>query len=214
MICDQCRDIEQIFNERDARKQLKRYRKKGTAKSTRLLIDALIEAGVEGRDLLDIGGGIGVIQQELLRSGVTYAANVDAASGYVKVSREEAERQGFIDRVDYTHGNFVDLAPSVEKADIVTLDRVICCFPDMKTLVDLSAEKARKLYGIVFPRDTWWIKLGVRVLNPVFRIFSRTSFESFVHPTNEVDRMLRAKGMRRRYFRTAGMWQVMVYARA
>jgi len=214
MICDQCMGIEQIFNERDARKQLKKYRKKGAAKSTHLLVDALRGIGVKGRDLLDIGGGIGVIQQELFRSGVTYATNVDAASGYVKVSREEAERQGFIDRVDYTHGNFVDLAPSVEKADIVTLDRVICCFPDMKTLVDLSAEKARKFYGIVFPRDTWWIKLGVRVFNPLLRIFSRTSFESFVHPTNEVDRMLQAKGMRRAYFRTAGIWQVMVYVRA
>jgi magnesium-protoporphyrin O-methyltransferase len=213
MVCDQCRDIEQIFNEKDARKQLRKYLKKGASKSTRLLVSALEQEGVEGDNLLDIGGGIGAIQQELFKAGVTRAWNVDAASGYVQVSREEAKRGGFTDRVGYTHGNFVELASQVEEADIVALDRVICCFPDMKSLVALSAEKARKLYGLVFPKDTWWLKLGVFILNPLFRIFSRTSFESFVHPTDEVDSLLRSKGLQQRYYRTSGMWQIMVYAR-
>jgi magnesium-protoporphyrin O-methyltransferase len=176
MICDQCQDIEQVFNEKDARKELKKYLKKGAPKSTRLLVSALEKEGVEGGNLLDIGGGIGVIQQE--------AWNVDAASGYVEVSREEAKRQGYADRVGYTHGNFVELASEVEEADVVTLDRVICCFPDMRSLVALSAEKARNVYGLVFPKDTWWLKLAAAILNPLYQIFTRTSFESFVHPTD------------------------------
>jgi magnesium-protoporphyrin O-methyltransferase len=213
MICDQCQGIEEILNEKDARKELKKYLKKGASKSTRLLVSALEQEGVEGGSLLDIGGGIGVIQQELFKAGVTRAWNVDAASGYVQVSREEVKRRGFEDRVDYTHGNFVELASEVEDADIVTLDRVICCFPDMKSLVALSAEKARNLYGLVFPKDTWWLKLGVLIFNPLFGIFSRTSFESFVHATDEVDSLIRSKGLQPRFYRTSGVWQIMVYAR-
>jgi magnesium-protoporphyrin O-methyltransferase len=214
MICDQCRDIEQIFNEKDARKQLKRYLKKGAPKSTRVLIQALEGEGVEGNSLLDIGGGIGVIQRELFQAGLNRACNVDAASGYVKVSQEEAEGQGYSDRVGYIHGNFVEVAPEVGDADIVTLDRVICCFPDMKSLVALSASKARKLYGLVFPIDTWWMKLAAFILNPIYKIFSRTTFESFVHSTEEVDSLIRSTGLKRCFYRTSGLWQIMVYARA
>jgi magnesium-protoporphyrin O-methyltransferase len=166
MICDQCRDIEQIFNEKDARKQLKRYLKKGAPKSTRLLLAGLESEGVQGSSLLDIGGGIGVIQRELFQAGATRSCNVDAASGYVKVSQEEAERGGYADRAGYIHGNFVEVASEVGDADIVTLDRVICCFPDMKSLVALSAAKARKLYGLVFPVDTWWMRLAAFIFNP------------------------------------------------
>jgi magnesium-protoporphyrin O-methyltransferase len=115
--------------------------------------------------------------------------------------------------VGYTHGNFVELASEVEEADIVTLDRVICCFPDMTSLVALSAEKARNVYGLVFPKDTWWLKLAAAILNPVYQIFTRTSFESFVHPTDEVDSIIRSKGLQQRYYRTSGVWQIMVYAR-
>ena len=214
MICDQCRDIEQIFNEKDARKQLRRYLKKGAPKSTRLLLEGLESEGVEGSSLLDIGGGIGVIQRELLQAGAVRACNVDAASGYVTVSREEAERGGYADQVGYIHGNFVEVAPEVEDADIVTLDRVICCFPDMKSLVALSAAKARKLYGLVFPVDTWWMRAAAFFINPIYKLFSRTTFESYVHSTEEVDSLIQSTGLKRRFYRTSGMWQIMVYARA
>ena len=37
------------------------------------------------------------------------------------------------------------------RTDILTLDRVICCYPDMQKLVGLSAKRARKLYGLIYP---------------------------------------------------------------
>ena len=45
------------------------------------------------------------------------------------------------------------MSDEIEAADVVTLDRVICCYPDMEALVGRSAERALRLYGLVHPRD-------------------------------------------------------------
>jgi magnesium-protoporphyrin O-methyltransferase len=212
MDCCQCKGIETVFGEGEARGELKSYHKKGPAKTTRILIDALKEQGIEGMTLLDIGGGVGAIQYELLHDGVERARAVDASSAYIGVAREEAERQGLSDRVEYQHGNFVDMAPGIAPADIVTLDRVICCYHDVESLVGLSAEKAGRLYGLVYPRDTWWTRLAAWAGN-VWLWVARNPFRAFVHPTRTVEALVHERGLTRRFHRLSGPWQVAVYAR-
>ena len=212
MDCCQCQGIETVFDRKKADKELKQYRKDGPRKTTRLLLDALKSEGIEGMTLLDIGGGIGVVQHELLAAGASSATNVDAATAYIAAAKEEAERQGHADRVSHQYGNFVDLAPDIPPADIVTLDRVICCYHDMRSLVGLSAERARRLYGVVYPRDTWWMKAGMRVWN-LMQWISRSRFRAFVHPTEAVEAILREAGLERRFYRPGFLWQVAVYGR-
>jgi methyltransferase family protein len=212
MDCCQCKGIESVFDEKEARRHVESYRKGGPAKTTQMLIDALRAQGVEGMTLLDIGGGVGAIQHELLRNGVERATAVDASSAYVKAARKESERQGHAGRVEYVYGNFVDLAPGIAPADVVTLDRVICCYHDVQSLVGLSAEKAGSLYGLVYPRDTWWLRVGIELGNVWLRV-TRNPFRAFVHPTRTVEGLVRARGLRRRYYRTTGLWQVVVYGR-
>jgi len=212
MDCCQCKGIETVFNEKEARGKLKAYREDGPAKTTRMLIDALRAQGVVGMTLLDIGGGVGAIQHELLRAGVERATAVDASSAYLKAARQEAEQQGNADRVSFHQGNFVDLAPEIPPADIVTLDRVICCYHDVQSLVGLSAQKASALYGLVYPRDVWWIRAGIAAGNLWLRI-TRNPFRAFVHPTEAVEALVRGSGLTRRYHRLSGVWQVAVYAR-
>lgn len=144
--------------------------------------------------MLDIGGGVGVIQQEFLKDGVSHAISFEASSAYFQADRQEAERQGHAGRITYYHCDFGHLAPQLPPAGVVTLDRVICCCPDMRALVVLSAARAAKLYGIVFPRDTWWIKAGSRLINFVLKL-SGNSFRAFVHPTKEVEAVIRANGL-------------------
>ena len=117
---------------------------------------------MEGATLLDIGGGIGVIQHELLDSGAAQATSVEASSAYLSAARSESERRGLVDRVTYHHGDFVDLAESIQPADVVTLDRVLNVYPDWERLASLSAERARRLYGVVIPRDTLLREAGHR----------------------------------------------------
>jgi SAM-dependent methyltransferase len=201
-----------VFDQRLAASQLERVRRRGPLKTTRLLIEALRERGVQGRSLLDIGGGVGVIHHELLASGAREATDVDASSAYVQAAKTEAERRGLLGRVQYLHGNFLDVADGIPPADIVTLDRVICCFDDMQGLVAASAERARLLYGLVYPRDAWWTRLGIRLMN-----FSRRmrgdQFRVFSHGTQAVESVLGERGLVRTYLRTAGLWQVAVFSR-
>jgi hypothetical protein len=149
----------------------------------------------------------------LLKAGVTNAMDVDASSAYLALAQSEAKRVGVANRVEYRYGNFTDLAADVAPTGIVTLDRVICCYHDMRGLVSQSVAKAAKLYGLVYPRDTWWTRSVLAAGNFILRL-RRDPFRVFVHPTEAVDALIRDSGLVRRYHRTAGPWQVVVYARA
>jgi len=200
------------FDARHAADHLRAYREKGPVGTTRALIDALAAGGVHGQTVLDIGGGVGAVHHELLHSGAATAVDVDASRAYIAVAREEAERQGHADRVHYLAGDFVALADAVDPADLVALDRVICCYEDMAALVGGSATLARRRYGLVYPRDSWLGRLGVAFLNAQLRL-SRSSFRAYVHRTSEVDAILAAHGLVKVLHQTTLIWQIALYER-
>jgi len=213
MDCCQCQGIEELFNRKEAARKLREYRRAGPARSTQLLLDALMREPVAGQTLLDIGGGVGAIQHALLKAGAAHATDVEASSAYLATAREEAARQGNAERITYHHGNFVDLADTLPAADIVTLDRVICCYHDMPALVERSSAKAARLYGLVYPRDIWWVRAGIRAENALMWL-QRSSFRAFVHSSAAVDAIVRRNGLQQRFARNAGQWQVVVYERS
>jgi Methyltransferase domain len=210
--CCQCQGIEELFSQQYVAKEVARYRAKGPDKTTRMLVDAIKKEGVAGDTLLDIGGGVGAIQHGLLEAGLEHATDVEASSAYLAAARAESQRRGYLERVSYHQGNFVDLASEIAPADIVTLDRVICCYPDMEKLVSLSVARAGKLYGLVYPRDTWWIRSGLAVGNLFFKL-RRSAYRGFVHPTKNVEAILAGVGLRRQYYHQTLLWQVVVFAR-
>jgi hypothetical protein len=208
----QCREIESVFDRALAEKELAKARRRGPRPTTRFLVEALRARGVKGKTLLDIGGGVGTIQHELLAAGVREAVDVDASTAYIRAARKEARRLGFEERITFHSGNFVDLAPGVPVADIVTLDRVVCCYDDAQGLVSSSATKARSLYGVVYPRDTWWGILGVWVLN-FYRRIRGDNFRVFNHPTRLMESILAEHGLSRTFHRVTFFWQVAVFQR-
>jgi magnesium-protoporphyrin O-methyltransferase len=201
-----------LFGRRQATGQLKRYRQKGPDKTTRLLLDALTAEGVAGLSLLDIGGGIGIIAQELFKTGITTAIEVEASPAYVTHAQAEAARHGVSDRLSVRAGDFVALAADLPPAGIVTLDRVICCYPDMPALVAQSAAKAAKLYGVVYPRDTWWVRV-IGILANLVLPRLRTPLRLYIHPSTAVEAIIQGSGLAPRFHRDVGYWQVSVYAR-
>ena len=179
---------------------------------TRDLIEAIKAEGIEGRSLLDIGGGIGAIQHELLKAGATSSVAVEASTAHVQTLEQEARRQGHEDRITVHHGDFVDIAEDVQQADIVTLDRVICCYHDLESLVGLSSERAAVLYGLIYPRATWPATIAVVLFNLYLRL-RRNPFRVFLHPRSTVDRILRHNGFRQRFYNKTLLWQVALYQR-
>ena len=213
MICPQCVGVEKLFDEKYAQRDLKRYLRKGPVRTTRLLIEAIREEGVKDRSLLDIGGGIGAIQLELFEAGVSKATDVDAASAYLKIARAEAQRRGIADLIEYRSGDFVEEADEIDPADIVTLDRVICCYPDMPKLVSLSAAKAGRIYGLVYPRLNVIMRLARPLINLHNRI-KRSPFRFYLHSPAEVDRILRDCGFRRLCESRTPLWHIVVFVRS
>ena len=200
------------FDASHAARRLRAYRETGSAGLTRALVEALAEGGVRGQTVLDIGGGVGAVHHDLLRAGATSAVDVDASRAYVTVAQEEAARQGHADRVRYRVGDFVALADEVEPADLVALDRVVCCYRDMATLVGRSASLARRRYGLVYPRDTWLGRVGTALLNAQLWL-SRSPFRVYAHRTVDVDAICAANGLVKRLTRTSPVWQLAVWER-
>jgi hypothetical protein len=209
----QCEGIERRFDTQRVTNELNQYRLHGMAKTTRLLVEALQAQGVDDMTLLDIGGGVGAIPYALLETGARQATDVDASTAYLAAAREEAARRGFADRMAFQFGDFVAIAPTLSASDIVTLDRVICCYDDMPALVGRSATLAERLYGVVYPRDTWWFRLFTWARSLIRRI-KREPMRFFVYPTAAVDATIRAQGLEQQFRQTSGPWQIVVYARA
>jgi magnesium-protoporphyrin O-methyltransferase len=175
-----------------------------------MLIDALTTEGVEGATVIDIGGGIGALQHELLAAGATDVTSIDASHAYIQAAREESERRGLTGRVTYYHGDFLELAETIPPADIVTLDRVINVYPDWKQVIRVSAARARRLYGLVYPRDTLPVRMVVRVMNLVVW---RGPVHASVRSPEVIERLTREAGLVRCFSKTTGPWQVAVYRR-
>lgn len=209
----QCEGIESRFDATYAAQKLERYRRLGPDATTRALLDALVREGIVGMTLLDIGGGVGAVQHGLLRSGVSSVVEVEASAAYQDACREEAQRQGHPDRIEHRLGDFGSLADGIGPADIVTLDRSVCCWPDMPGLVRPSAARAGRLYGLVYPRDDWWVRVGWRTFTRLRLLVRSNPMRVFVHRTRDVEALLREEGLVRRSRRTLGVWQVVVFAR-
>ena len=201
-----------MFDAKQARHDLKSYRRNGAEATTKALINLLRERGVRDATLLDVGGGVGAIHHELLDAGAASAVHADASSSYIGAAREEAERRGHGDRVEFVYGDFVANAATIGPADVVTLDRVICCYADMPALVAASASRATQCYGAVFPRDRWFLRLGFRVLN-WFMALRRQAFRVYMHAPSAIDAALQREGLTRRSAAQTFVWHVVVYAR-
>lgn len=202
----------EIFDESTAKADLERYRREGPDATTRMLLDMIREHGVDGAVVLDIGGGIGVIDHELLRAGAAYAVLVDASPPALRAARDEARRRDSLDRLEFVDGDFVTGADPLGPADVVTLDRVICCYPDVDALVRLSARRARSLYGLVLPRDRWFLRFGTRLLNAWFRLRG-FGYRSFAHPNARVDALVAEAGLQPRREAQTLVWRVVLYER-
>lgn len=201
-----------LFGARMARHELRRYRRRGPTRSTRLLLRGLPDDAVRDGHLLDIGGGIGAIQHELLDRGVAGVTAVDASPAYLAAAAGEAARRGTVDRVHYLQGDAVELAPDLPDADVVTLDRVLCCYPDMPALVEASAARATRTWAIVFPRESWWVRLGVGAIN-LFQRVRRKEFRVYLHGRERIAAEARRHGLTPAFGARTLVWEVRVFRR-
>jgi magnesium-protoporphyrin O-methyltransferase len=213
MNCCQAATLERQFSAKKAQGDLHRYQQGGPDTTTRAILAVVSALDFEDATLLDIGSGIGVLHHELLSDGtIRTATAIEPSQAYVDVARDEAERQGLADRVVFRHGDFQRVADEVPPADLVTLDRVVCCDPDMEALVGAAAAKSKRFVAISFPSDDWYIKL-VWWLENVGRALIRNPFRTFVHPVGGIDATFAAAAFRRIRTIKSFVWQIVLYER-
>jgi 16S rRNA G966 N2-methylase RsmD len=205
--CCDPRGCDDVFGPGYARHLMSRYRKRGLDRTATRMVEYLAERGVEGASVLEIGGGIGDIQLELLHRGARRATNLELVDAYDAAARQLADAAGVSDRVTRRRLDLATTPGLVDPHDIVILHRVVCCYPDYERLLTAAADRARRL--LVFshpPRNT--VSRSLSGLQHVaFRLTGR-SFRTYTHPPAAMVAVVEGRGMRTGFTRRGALWQI------
>ena len=196
-----------MFDPRFAKRMAARYRKRGLDKTSRRMVELLSQAGVQDATVLEIGGGVGEIQLELLRGGAASATNLELSPAYDAEAARLLAEAGLADRV---HRRLVDIAAdptAVEPADIVVLHRVVCCYPDYATLLGVAADHTRRQLVFSHPPRNPLSRAVVATQNLLLRLSGR-EFRTFAHPPAAMLAVLAEHGLRPSAAYRGPVWQV------
>ena len=174
-----------IFGRRTVERDARRYRRKGLTGSAGWLLKALTEEGVNRRSVLEVGGGIGSLQIELLEAGASHATNVEIIDNYEAAARSLISEHRVDDRVERHIADFAQQPAQVPAADIVIMHRVLCCYPDADMLTSAACGRAHDRVAITVPREAGWVKLGFWAMNAWLRV-RRIAFRGYVHPHAQI----------------------------
>jgi magnesium-protoporphyrin O-methyltransferase len=209
---DCCCSAARYFDAAIAQRDLKAYRTSGPDKRVRRLLDLLRAAGVNGKSMVDVGSGIGIVSFELLKNGLEHAVLADASAACLDAARTQARDAGAIDRVTFVPGDFVDTAAAVPTADVVVLDRVVCCYPNWQPLLSAAMSRSQALLALTYPKSRLDVRLWIGVENLIRRV-QGNAFRAFVHSPAMMDAALRAAGWTRLTRSATVVWQIDLYAR-
>jgi SAM-dependent methyltransferase len=200
------------FDEKIAQRDLENYRKKGPGPTARLLRDMLVDTRAVGGMLLDVGAGVGGLSFELLERGVERAIAVDASAAYLAAAAQEATRRDRLGAVEFRHGDFLDVASTLPPAAVVTMDRVICCYPAFEPLLREALGHAERYFAYSYPRDLWYVRAAIAGENVVRRL-KRNPFRTFVHPVGRMTQTIERAGFRLAARRRSWQWSAEVWVR-
>lgn len=177
-----------------ARRNLKRYRKKGLGAFERQMMASIPSGDRDGARVLEIGGGIGTIQAELLASGAREGEIVELVAAYEPYARELVQEKGLESRSRFRVADVLEQPDAVKPATIVILNRVVCCSPDGVQLTETAARLAERILVLSFPRDRWLVRALARVINAVQQVRGK-SFRVFLHPKASLNAAAQAQGL-------------------
>jgi len=201
-----------FFNSKEAARSARSYRRRGVDSMARSMVQHLIEQGVTGSRVLEVGGGVGGIQLDLLKAGASSATNIELSSGYEEAAAELINQAGFEDRTNRYLGDFVEKQDEFDPAEIVVMNRVICCYPWMDRMMQAATGKTGRFLAIVFPRDNWWVRLAIGTGNR-FLGARGCDFRAFVHPVSDIKAVAEKAGLVPRFQNQGFIWQALVLER-
>jgi magnesium-protoporphyrin O-methyltransferase len=196
-----------IFGEKAARRALRRYLRKGLGGSDATRIAAwAAEGSLDGATVIEVGGGIGQIQAELVRRGAAHGTVVEVVAGYEEAARDLAVAVGIADRSSFVLVDLLETPDAVDPVDVVVLRRVVCCSPSGPELLGVAAGKARRMLLVSYPRATWTNRSFARIQNAFFALIRRR-FRVFIHPPDQLDRAAVRHGLTRARTSRGPIWE-------
>lgn len=185
----------------------RRFNKHGLTRSQQRLVGFLAEHGIEGATVLEIGGGVGEIQIELLRRGAASVTNLEISTNYEDEALVLLEQSAMTGRVTR---RFLDIATApqdVEPADLVVLHRVVCCYPDYERLLAAAGSHARRQLVFSHPPRNPVTRLALWWDNALRRLRGN-DFRTFVHPPRAMVDVLTDQGLTPHYRHHGLVWDV------
>jgi 2-polyprenyl-3-methyl-5-hydroxy-6-metoxy-1,4-benzoquinol methylase len=205
--CCPARDYHRFFNQRFARRLANRYLKRGLDQTAQRMVEFLQGLGLEGASVLEIGGGVGEIEIELLQAGAARAQNLELSPAYEQEARTLAAKEGVQGRLDWRLHDLAQDPGGVAPADLVVLHRVVCCYPDYERLLGAAADHARHALVFSYPPRNPLSRAFYGLFNLVMRL-TRSGFRGFAHPEGAMLAVLEDRGLRRTYQAQSRIWQV------
>jgi len=211
--CCDPRGCNDMFGPRFARHLASRYRKRGLDKTATRMVAYLVDQGLDGASILEIGGGVGDIQLELLGQGASRTTNLELVDAYETDAINLAETAGMRDRMARRQVDIAATPDEVEAHDIVVLHRVVCCYPDYERLLTAAADHAKRLLVFSHPRRNWMSLTFTRLQAVGFRLMGK-SFRTFAHPPAAMVAVAEGRGMHTEYTHRGPVWQIVGFTRA
>ena len=165
-----------------------------------------------GARVLEIGGGIGTIQAELLAGGADRGEIIELVSAYEPYAQELARDKGIENRSAFRVADVLENPDTIAPADVVVLNRVVCCSPDGVRLAGAAARLAGSMLLLSYPRDRVLVRIGSRLLNLVLRIMKK-SFRVFLHPRESLYAAAQAEGLAVAETGQAFAWEFVAFRR-
>ena len=201
------------FGHKRAAADLARYRRKGLDLTTRLLTEEIRPQLGDISSILDVGGGIGALTFAILDRSQATAVLVEASSAFLEAASQESERRQVAGRVAFAAGDFVDLAPDLSTADLVTMDRVVCCYRAFGPLLEAGLAHATRYFAFSYPRDRWYVR-ATTALENLRRTIRPNPFLTYVHPVTDMHAIVSRHGFVLLRSRRTLTWAVEVWRRA
>jgi hypothetical protein len=168
--------------------------------------------GLEGASVLEIGGGIGQVLLQLLAGGARAGEIVELVPAYEREAAALAAEAGVGERASFRTADLVADPAAGRPADVVVLNKVVCCTPDGVALAGIAAGLARRTLVLSFPRDVWWVRAAFGTLNTTLRL-RRRRFRGFVHPPAALEAAAEGAGLRLASMRDGPLFRIAAFER-
>lgn len=205
--------LDQHFDKQRAEEDALDYAENGLTARGEKMLAYLDLHGTGLNTALDIGCGAGGLHHELLlRHLVRSVQALDASNASISAAISSAGEMGIAEGIHYQAVDFARHPEVAERADVVLMDRVLCCYPELDALLKPAIEKSRQYLVISYPRESFWVRLYYR-WRALVKSVQRSAFRLYYHEPKAIRAIAQAEGMQLVDEAIEDSWQIDVYKR-